>query len=153
MKLQGRFATLFPPLVWQVMLLKYGTPSVSKPNRSRISWLLLIILFYFSFTSFPSRIGFPRLHKAARLPVVCPHCKEPIPKIRNKYSQKRSCAAPVPISTVMCLWTFCIFPRSICLLCCRKICGPILGIYKSVTDTWMWKLGLRSRNSGQKRNT
>ncbi len=22
------------------------------------------------------------------------------------------------------------------------ICGPILGIYKSLTDTWMWKLGL-----------
>ncbi len=34
---------------------------------------------------------------------------------------------------------------------CRDICGQILGIYKSVTDTWMWKLGLRPRNS-QKRN-
>ncbi len=30
------------------------------------------------------------------------HCKEPIPKIGNKYSQKRNCA--VPISTFMCLW-------------------------------------------------
>ncbi len=28
----------------------------------------------------------------------------------------------------------------------------ILGIYKSLTDTWMWKLGLRPRNS-QKKNT
>jgi hypothetical protein len=36
---------------------------------------------------------------------------------------------------------------SVCLFCCRKICGPILGIYKSLTDTWMWKLGLRRRNS------
>ncbi len=26
-------------------------------------------------------------------------------------------------------------------------CGPILGIYRSLTDTWMWKLGLRPRNS------
>jgi hypothetical protein len=34
----------------------------------------------------------------------------------------------------------------------QEICGPILGIYKSPTDTWMWKLGLRPRNS-QKRNT
>ncbi len=24
---------------------------------------------------------------------------------------------------------------------------PIVGIYKSLTDTWMWKLGLRLRNS------
>jgi hypothetical protein len=38
------------------------------------------------------------------------------------------------------------------LFCCRKICGPILGIYKSITDTWIWKLGLRPHNS-QKRNT
>ncbi len=25
----------------------------------------------------------------------------------------------------------------------EKICGPILGKYKSITDTWKWKLGLR----------
>jgi hypothetical protein len=29
----------------------------------------------------------------------------------------------------------------------RKVCGPILGIYKSLTDAWRWKLGLRPRNS------
>ncbi len=34
----------------------------------------------------------------------------------------------------------------------EEICRPILGLYKSLTDTWMWKLGLRLRNS-QKRNT
>ncbi len=33
-----------------------------------------------------------------------------------------------------------------------EICGPTLGLYKSLTDTWVWKLGLRPRNS-QKRNT
>jgi hypothetical protein len=27
------------------------------------------------------------------------------------------------------------YPGSVCLFCCRKICGPILGIYKSLTDT------------------
>ncbi len=31
-----------------------------------------------------------------------------------------------------------IFPGSVCLLCCSKICGPILGIYKFLTGTWMW---------------
>ncbi len=46
-----------------------------------------------------------------------------------------------------------IFPGSVCLFCCRKICGPILEyIYKSLTDTWMWKLVLRPHNS-QKRNS
>ncbi len=29
-----------------------------------------------------------------------------------------------------------IFSRSVCLFCCKKICGRILGIYKSLTDTW-----------------
>ncbi len=28
----------------------------------------------------------------------------------------------------------------------QEICGPILGIYKSLTNTWMWKLGLWPRN-------
>ncbi len=30
---------------------------------------------------------------------------------------------------------------------CRKICGPILGIYNSLTDTWMCQLGLKPHNS------
>ncbi len=29
----------------------------------------------------------------------------------------------------------------------NTVCGPILGIYQSRTDTWMWKLGLWPRNS------
>jgi hypothetical protein len=33
----------------------------------------------------------------------------------------------------------------------EKICRLIRGIYKSLKDTWMWKLGLRPRYS-QKRN-
>ncbi len=42
-----------------------------------------------------------------------------------------------------CLRAVYIFPLSVCLFFYRKICGPILGIYKSPRDTWMWKLGLR----------
>ncbi len=34
----------------------------------------------------------------------------------------------------------------------EEICRPILGLYKSLTDTWMLKLGLSPRYS-QKRNT
>ncbi len=43
-------------------------------------------------------------------------------------------------------WAIYIFPRSVCLFCCRKIGGPILGIFKSLTETWMWKLRLRPRS-------
>ncbi len=71
-----------------------------------------------------------------------PHCKYTIPRSRKKYYQKRNGAASVPISTFMCLWTIYIFPWSVCLFFCRKMCGPILGIYKSLPDTWMRKLGL-----------
>jgi hypothetical protein len=68
-------------------------------------------------------------------------------KFETNVPQKRNCAAAVPISTFMCLWAIYILPRSICLFCCRKICGLNLEIYKSLKYTWMWKLGLRPRNS------
>ncbi len=88
-----------------------------------------------------------------KLALSWPHCTEPIPKIRNKYCQKRNCTATVPISTFMWLWSIYIFPRSICLFCCRKYVNWYWEyIHKWLTDTWMWKLGLRPQNS-QKRNT
>jgi hypothetical protein len=37
-----------------------------------------------------------------------------------------------------------IFPGSVCLFGCRKIGRTILGIYKLLTDTCMWKLGDRT---------
>ncbi len=42
----------------------------------------------------------------------------------------------------MYLWTIYIFQQSVCLFCYRKICGPTMGIYKSLADTWMWELVL-----------
>ncbi len=66
------------------------------------------------------------------------------------YFQNRMFCLPVP--TLIYLWEINIFPVSVCLFCCREICRPILGKYKSLTVTWMWKLGLRLCNS-QKRNT
>jgi hypothetical protein len=48
------------------------------------------------------------------------HCKDKIPKFRNKYSQKRNIGVSVPISTFMRLWVVYIFPPWICLFCWRK---------------------------------
>ncbi len=48
------------------------------------------------------------------------HCKDKMPKIWNKYSQKRNIGVSVPISTFMCLWANYIFPRLVCLFCWRK---------------------------------
>ncbi len=79
--------------------------------------------------------------------VVGLNCKDTIPEIRNKYSQGRNCAATVPIPAFMFLWAIYVFPLSVCLFCCRKIGGPNVGICRSLTDTWVWKLGRRSRNS------
>ncbi len=63
------------------------------------------------------------------------HCKDTIPKISNKYSQKRNCVTTVPIPTFMFLWAIYIFPQSVCLFCCRKIGGLIVGIYIDRSNT------------------
>ncbi len=79
------------------------------------------------------------------------------------YFQKWNCAASLfpkqnynvlyPNSyTLIYLWEIYIFSGSVCPFRCSQIWGPILGIYKLLTGTWMWKLGLRPCNS-QKRNT
>ncbi len=65
----------------------------------------------------------------------------------NYYFQNRIIMFCLPVPSLIYLWEIYTFSRLVCLFCCRKICGPILGIYKSLTDTWMWKLGLRPRNS------
>jgi hypothetical protein len=53
----------------------------------------------------------------------------------------------LPVPTLIYLWEIYIFPGSVCLFCCREICGKILGIYKLLTVTLVWKLRLWPRNS------
>jgi hypothetical protein len=65
--------------------------------------------------------------------------------VRNCYFQNRIIMFCLPVPTLIYLGEVYIFPGSVCLFCCREICGPILGIYKSLTDTCMWKLGLQGR--------
>jgi hypothetical protein len=72
---------------------------------------------------------------------------------RFMYSQKWNWAALLfpkqnimyclPISTFMYLRAIYIFPGLVCLYCCSQIGRPILGIYISLTDTWMLELGTR----------
>ncbi len=81
----------------------------------------------------------------------CSHlCIPRTETVQPPYFQNRNIMFCLPIPTLIYLWEIFIFPVSVCLFCCSQICGPILGI--SLKDTWMWKLGLRPRNS-QKRNT
>ncbi len=43
------------------------------------------------------------------------------------YFQNRIIMFCLPVPTLIYLWEIYIFPGSVCLFCCREICGPILG--------------------------
>ena len=64
-------------------------------------------------------------------------------KVETNIPRKRNCVASVPIFIFMCLWAIYLFPHLVCLFCCRKICRPVLGIYKSLADTWTCECGNR----------
>ncbi len=57
--------------------------------------------------------------------------------------QNRIIMLCLPISTFMYLCEIYLFAGSVCLFCCSQINRPILGIYKSLADTWMSELGMR----------
>jgi hypothetical protein len=73
------------------------------------------------------------------------HCKEPLPKIRRKHSQKRNCVATGPISKFtkfICILAIYMLPRLICLFYCRKsVDRPWEYINRSQTrecGNWDW---------------
>ncbi len=62
-----------------------------------------------------------------------PHCKDIYQKFETSIPRK---GIARPQSPFMSLSTIYKFARLVCLFCsCRKIGGPILGIYRSLTDT------------------
>ncbi len=60
--------------------------------------------------------------------------------VQPPYFQNRSTMLCLPIPTFIYLWEINIFQGWVCLFCCSQICGQILRIYNSLTDTRMWKL-------------
>ncbi len=73
-------------------------------------------------------------------------------KIPFMYSFSGNCAASAPISTFMCLWAIYIIPWSVLIFPALDVetGSSIVGIYKSLTGTWMWKWGLWPRKSFSK---
>ncbi len=78
------------------------------------------------------------------------HCKDKIPKFRNKYSQKRNIGVSVPISTFMGLYAIFIFPRLVSLFCYRKNVGRSWDfINRSQTHKcWNWGWGCAISRKG-----
>jgi hypothetical protein len=62
------------------------------------------------------------------------HCKEPIPKIRNKYFRK-GIARPRSQFHIHVSVSGLYIPTIDVPILLQEICGPILGIYKLLTDT------------------
>ncbi len=64
------------------------------------------------------------------------------------YSFSGNSAASAQISTCLCLWAiYTYIPRIGPHISSSRKGRPIVGIYNSLTDTWMWKLRLRPQYS------
>jgi hypothetical protein len=68
-------------------------------------------------------------------------------KIPFMYSFSGNCAGLSPNFHIHVSVSHLYIPRIGPHISCSRIGRSIVGIYKSLTDTWMWKLGLRPRNS------
>ncbi len=78
-------------------------------------------------------------------PTYCIFTATAVPFI---YSFSGNSAASAPIPTFMCLWAiYTYIPRIGPHISSSRKGRPIVGIYNSLIDTWMWKLGLRLQYS------
>ncbi len=156
--------------VWFVLYCDWRSLTAYPDAPHRLPWqvllscellqLLLLPLYYYALYIHPHHCNHPRQwghcltanEGPVSIQYKCPGFPFMYIQKWNCYFQNRIIMFYLPVPTLIYLWEIYIFTGSVCLLCCRKICGPILGIYKLLTDTWMWKLELRPHNS-QKRNT
>ncbi len=105
---------------------------------------------YYPYSDLFVEIVFPiskskNLHTANDGPVrIQQKCLVPIyvfpETVQPCYFQNRYMMFCLPIRTL--IYSICerfiyciVFPGAVCLFCCSQICGPILRIYKSPTDT------------------
>jgi hypothetical protein len=63
------------------------------------------------------------------------------------YSFLGNCVASAPVSTFMCLRAIYMFPGSVHIFPPAEKADPSWIIYDSLTDTWVWELGLSPRHS------
>ncbi len=107
----------------------------SKCEKSQNHCTLMCNVGHFA----PESFDFPGVNSGEKTPCIA---KTQYRKLETNIP-KKYCTASVPISTLMCLWAIYIILWSVGLFCYSNMCGLILGIFKSFTDTWMWKLWLR----------
>ncbi len=116
---------------------------VPRPDQElyrSLIWGSKVLALFFPPTNYfksctPKRVYRKTSHIATKIPFMC--------------SLSGNSAASAPISTFMCTVSNLYIPKIGPHISCNRIGRSIVGIYKSLTDTWMWKflLGLWPCNS------
>ncbi len=83
---------------------------------------------------------------------VFTHCKDKIPKFSKQIFPEKEYRGVSPNFHIHASVSDLYIATIGLPILLEEVCTPIMGLYKSLTDAWMWKLGLRPRYS-QKRNT